>query len=256
MEAVTLGARLLLIDEDRSATNFMIRDAVMKELIEKEPITPFTDRVRELAGRGVSTVLVIGGSGAYLSVADRVYMMDDFVMGDATARAKALATSVLVGQKLANWENNRTLSGCFSSYPSGATREKLEVSDTGFIIIGDERIDIRCLHDIATEAQINALAFMLRYLANKHGDTDALEGMAMALRGLKPAHKRENKIDITKKAGELFADVEANGLNLVDTGFFAVMGRFMDMPRPFELLAAINRMRHVAFSIDDSHVIP
>lgn len=64
MEAVDCGAKVLLIDEDRSATNFMIRDRMMKALIEKEPITPFTDRVNELHKvHGVSTILVIGGSG-------------------------------------------------------------------------------------------------------------------------------------------------------------------------------------------------
>ena len=63
MEAVGWGVKLLLIDEDKSATNFMIQDPVMRILVEKEPVTPFVDRVRELQERkGVSTILVIGGS--------------------------------------------------------------------------------------------------------------------------------------------------------------------------------------------------
>lgn len=79
MEAIDYGSKLLLIDEDKSATNFMIRDKMMKELIAKEPITPFTERIREIYSNcGVSTILVIGGSGEYLAVADRVYMMEDF----------------------------------------------------------------------------------------------------------------------------------------------------------------------------------
>ena len=89
MEAVECNAKLLLIDEDRSATNFMIRDRMMKALIEKEPITPFTDRVNELyKAHGVSTILVIGGSGEYLSVADKVYMMEDYLIRDVTEKAK------------------------------------------------------------------------------------------------------------------------------------------------------------------------
>ena len=64
MEAINCGTKLLFIDEDKSATNFMIRDQMMKELIAQEPIIPFTDRVRELYEQmGVSTILVIGGSG-------------------------------------------------------------------------------------------------------------------------------------------------------------------------------------------------
>ena len=92
VEAVGHGASLLLIDEDRSATNFMIRDPLMKALVEREPLTPFTDRVRELYERlGVSTILVVGGSGEYLTPAERVYRMEDYRISDATDAAKALA---------------------------------------------------------------------------------------------------------------------------------------------------------------------
>jgi len=257
MEAVALGAKLLLIDEDRSATNFMIRDSVMKELIEKEPITPFTDRVQELAAMGVSTILVIGGSGEYLSVADKIYMMDEFLMSDATEKAKALVTGCSKTAKQfpsiaqtftspASWDNVRTVINGFSSYPNGGTREILSVSDTGFIIIGDERIDIRNLHDIATEAQVNALAFMLRHLAKEDESMDELEALALSMRGLNTNKKTAAKaVDMYAKVQELYNKINDEGLNLVDTGFFTTMNRFMDMPRQFELMAAINRMRFV-----------
>ena len=89
MEAVGWGSRLLMIDEDKSATNFMIQDAVMKSLIEKEPITPFVERVRELAWeRKISTILVIGGSSEYLQAADRIYMMTDYRICQVTGEAK------------------------------------------------------------------------------------------------------------------------------------------------------------------------
>ena len=48
IEAVYGGSRLLLIDEDTSATNFMIRDEGMQKLVKNEPIIPFTDRIDEL----------------------------------------------------------------------------------------------------------------------------------------------------------------------------------------------------------------
>jgi len=246
MEAVSLGAKLLLIDEDRSATNFMIRDAVMKRLIESEPITPFTDRVRELADMGVSTLLVIGGSGEYLSVADDIFVMDKFVMGEVTAHAKSLAPTPQELPPTADWENHRTMAGCFTTYPFGMSREKLEVSDTGFIVIGDERIDIRNLHDIATVAQINAVAFILRHLAKGNEGMDDLEALAIAMRGLSPIVKRgENVMDIVTSVRELYAQIQRDGLDIVDTGFFTSMNRFMDMPRCYDILAAINRMRQI-----------
>ena len=254
MEAVGAGAKLLLIDEDRSATNFMIRDATMKALIEKEPITPFTDRVNELARLGTSTILVIGGSGEYLSVADTIYMMDDFEISDVTSKARALAHTAGIIQpandnnppSAADWQTHRKLiDNSLSSYPTGSGRETLAISDTGFIQIGDERIDIRNLHDIATPAQVNALAFMLRHLAKTNDSLDELETLALSMRGLERNKPTGSKVDATAWVNNLFAAIEKSGLDLVDTGFFSTMERFMDLPRPYELLAAIHRMRLV-----------
>ena len=93
VEAIEAGARTLLIDEDTSATNFMIRDERMRALIpaEREPITPFVDRVRPLLTRqGVSTVLVAGGSSAFFEVADHVIALDAYVPSEVTKKAHEL----------------------------------------------------------------------------------------------------------------------------------------------------------------------
>ncbi|MDH2456099.1 ABC-ATPase domain-containing protein [Corynebacterium bovis] len=97
MEALEAGATALLIDEDTSATNVMIRDPRMRDLVPttKEPITPLVDRVRGLwEDLGVSTVLVAGGSGAFIDVADTVIMLDAYRPSDITDRARALAQPV------------------------------------------------------------------------------------------------------------------------------------------------------------------
>ena len=89
--------KLLLIDEDTSATNFMIRDERMQELVtkEKEPITPFVDKVKQLhRDLGVSTILVMGGSGDYFDVADTVIMMDNYQPRCVTQRAKEIAQCI------------------------------------------------------------------------------------------------------------------------------------------------------------------
>jgi len=249
MEAVECGASLLLIDEDRSATNFMIRDAAMKQLITREPLVPFTDRVRELAAQNVSTILVIGGSGEYLTVADCVYMMDDFVMNNATARAKAFTRETSEAPAKADWTIRRAmLADGFTSYPEGGTSERLEVSDTGFLIIGNERIDLRMLHNLATPAQTDALAFMLRHLM-KSTDTadDVLTQLARSMRGLSRVDSGKT-LDIPALIDTLYARITLEGLDVLDTGFFTAMNRFLDLPRPYELRAAINRMRHVAWN--------
>ena len=229
MEAVDSGANLLLIDEDRSATNFMIRDRMMKELIEKEPITPFTDRVNELhKTHGVSTILVIGGSGEYLSVADKIYMMEDYLIHDVTEKSKNICDSYNVTSVFpssANWQQCRTLySDRFSSYPEGSGTEKLEVSDMGFVIIGDEKIDVRGLHDIVSPRQLDTLGFMLRYLEVSNND---------------------RKIDIEKKINDLYARIDEEGIDFLYSSFFTTCERFLDLPRKQELMALVNRMRKI-----------
>ena len=229
MEAVDCGSNLLLIDEDRSATNFMIRDRMMKELIEKEPITPFTDRVNELhKTHGVSTILVIGGSGEYLSVADKIYMMEDYLIHDVTDKSKNICNSYNVTTALpvsANWQQCRTLySDRFSSYPEGSGTEKLEVSDMGFVIIGDEKIDVRGLHDIVSPRQLDTLGFMLRYLEVSNND---------------------RKIDIERKINDLYGRIDEEGIDFLYSSFFTTCERFLDLPRKQELMALVNRMRKI-----------
>lgn len=229
MEAVDSDAKLLLIDEDRSATNFMIRDRMMKELIEKEPITPFTDRVNELhKTHGVSTILVIGGSGEYLSVADKIYMMEDYLIHDVTDKSKNICSTYNVTSVFpspANWQQCRTLySDRFSSYPEGSGTERLEVSDMGFVIIGDEKIDVRGLHDIVSPRQLDTLGFMLRYLEVSNND---------------------RKIDIEKKVNDLYARIDEEGIDFLYSSFFTTCERFLDLPRKQELMALVNRMRRI-----------
>jgi len=250
LEAVDCGSKLLLIDEDRSATNFMIRDRLMKELIRREPITPFTERVNELyEACGVSTILVIGGSGEYLSVADTVYMMDEYVIANVTETAKALdgdrshrvstANAVTdsknqVSQdasenalKPARWSQTRQLLATgFSPYPEQAAQEKLAVPDIGFILIGDEKIDTRAIQNIICQEQRTALGFMIRLLEIRQNTP---------------------QIQLTTAVEQLAAEMEKNGLDTVYSGFFPECDRFLAMPRLCDLYAVINRMRRLVY---------
>lgn len=231
MEAVNFGTGLLLIDEDKSATNFMIRDKTMKELIEKEPITPFTNRVNELYTEGgISTILVIGGSGEYLAVADKVYMMQDYQISDATVQSKEICKRNLIIPEViapADWQYNRWLiTEGFTSYPEGSGTEKLWVSDMGFLFIGDERIDIRMLHNISSVAQLNAIGFILRKMEIEN---------------------KEPCIDVMKTVEKILDRIENDGLESVFTSFFTNGSRFLELPRKNEILAVINRMRKVNF---------
>ncbi|MDE6816061.1 MAG: ABC-ATPase domain-containing protein [Lachnospiraceae bacterium] len=93
MESVEAGTRLLLVDEDTSATNFMVRDELMQRVIsrDKEPITPFIERLRDLYEKaGISTIMVAGSSGAFFYTADHILLMDCYRAVDITQRVKSL----------------------------------------------------------------------------------------------------------------------------------------------------------------------
>lgn len=234
MEAVNMGSKLLLIDEDRSATNFMIRDARMRELVKKEPITPFTERVRELCEtEGVSTVLVIGGSGEYLSVADRVYLMEDYRIHNVTEDAQKLGETIEKQQPEtpADWKQNRILCGeGFTSFVPETGMERLAVTEVGIIYVGEEAIDLRMLSGLITQAQRNAVGFLIRYLE---------------------VSLIETKFDVGTKLDVLYRKMETEGLDSIFSNHFTDCERFMDLPRKEDVLAAVNRMRKVRFLCEE-----
>ena len=230
MEAVDSGAKLLLIDEDRSATNFMIRDRLMKALIQREPITPFTDRVRELAARDVSTILVIGGSGEYLAAADAVYLMDAYEMIDVTKEARELSQEygiVHEQPESADWTVNRlVLKEHFSSYPQNSGSERMEVSEMGYLIIGDEMIDLRGLQQLMTDGQRQAVGFLLRYLMIR---------------------EKEEVFSLSERLETLMLQLEKEGFDAIYSSYFTSCGRFFDLPRMQDIIAVVYRMRQLTY---------
>ena len=242
MEAVESGARTMLIDEDISATNFMIRDAAMKELITREPITPFTERAGELyASCGVSTILVIGGSGEYLSIADSVIMMDSFRPYNATAKAHEIAERRGLRQdtpERTEWRYRRRLKmSSFTTYPPAGGydtftgTEALSVSELGYILFGGEKVDIRMLHNIVSPAQLSAAAYILRHIA--------LRCSAM------------KSIDLDAEIDRTYALLREKGLDEVYTNFFAGPV-WLELPRKHEVKAIVSRMRGISFTREEN----
>ena len=157
VEALEVGATGLLIDEDTAATNFMIRDARMRRLVPgtDEPITPFIDRVRQLwRERGVSSVLVVGGAGDYLDVADCVIRMDAYQPRDVTARAQEIAAAQPLGDAAPRapgpWPQGAPRIPLPDSLDArrGRRPERVRAVKTRAIEFGHEEIDVSLLYQL------------------------------------------------------------------------------------------------------------
>ncbi|TVQ52881.1 MAG: ATPase [Spirulina sp. DLM2.Bin59] len=177
IEALEAGAKVLLVDEDTAATNFMIRDRRMQKLIAKakEPITPLIDKIRQLwEEHGVSTLLVMGGSGDYFEVADRVIALDQFRPLDVTVEAKEIA---------ATYPSDRTPEGSpqfgpitpriplpASIDPKRGKRDvNIKVQGVDGITLGTSDIDLGSVAQVVNPGQLRAIAAALVYGQNRLG---------------------------------------------------------------------------------------
>ena len=172
IESMEAGSRLLLMDEDTSATNFMVRDALMQRVIhrEMEPITPWIDRVRELYIQyGISTILVAGSSGAYFHVADHIIQMEQYMPREITELAKQAAQAFpLPGATLAP-----AAPPLFDRRPRraarlhGGERVKLRILGRDTISLDQETIDLRLVEQLCDSEQTAALGYCMLY-AQQH----------------------------------------------------------------------------------------
>lgn len=170
IEGIESGTKLFLIDEDTSATNFMIRDSVMQQLVskDKEPITPFIDVARSLyKQKGISTILVAGSSGDFFDIADLVIQMDNYEPYEVTKKAKALSrriTNVNENLKVDIDFNRVILKGTIESSPKGV---KVKTLGKDGISINKENIDLRAVEQIVDNEQLNTIGAIMKYAENK-----------------------------------------------------------------------------------------
>ena len=170
IEGIESGTKLFLIDEDTSATNFMIRDSVMQQLVskDKEPITPFIDVARSLyKQKGISTILVAGSSGDFFDIADLVIQMDNYEPYEVTKKAKALSrgiTNVNENLKVDIDFNRVILKGTIESIPKGV---KVKTLGKDGISINKENIDLRAVEQIVDNEQLNTIGAIMKYAENK-----------------------------------------------------------------------------------------
>ncbi|MDY6143441.1 MAG: ABC-ATPase domain-containing protein [Arcanobacterium sp.] len=234
MEALEAGARVLIIDEDTSATNFMIRDAVMRELIPTgdEPITPLIDRIVELRDtHGISTIIVAGGSSAFLKVADTVISMKSYEPQDVTQQAHALVRRHAEGGTSTDVEAVRRdafyaalhhprIIVPASMRPHDKKRPAKAAGLTE-IRFGQASVDLSALEQLVDPAQTAAIAEALECIASE----------------------ADGKSTMRELVDEILRWIDDGGLDAL-----AARGHYpgtLARPRRHEIMATLNRMRSI-----------
>ena len=241
MEGVEADTRLFLIDEDTSATNFMVRDEFMQQVIsrEKEPITPFLERARDLYEKaGISTILVAGSSGAFFYIADHILMMDHYHPVDITERVKGLCGQHTAPRVQAPGfaipDFHRILPAFRGGRKGGGGRdwhgrergqeerhERMKVKSYGLesFSLDKEEVNVRYLEQLLDPEQVTALAYLLRF------------GLEQALDGKKT---------VQEAVGLIWGQWEKEGWNPFCSSYIPCG---LAKPRLQELFACIDRFR-------------
>jgi predicted ABC-class ATPase len=233
VEGIEAGSRLLLIDEDTSATNFMVRDDLMQRVVarEKEPITPFLERASDLYEQaGISTILVVGSCGSYFYIADKIIQMDSYQAVDITHGTKELLKSypapavTAPGFHLPSGRREIDLSGSVQKRKTyrgdGYVKERLKIKRMGktAFSVGKENLDLRYVEQLVDEEQTQTLAYLLRYAKEHYG---------------------EGKNDVSSVVKALERILKAKGLAGICDGGNVPSG--LAMPRVQEIFACFNR---------------
>ncbi len=228
IEAMEAGSKVFLIDEDTSATNFMIRDELMQSVVSRdsEPITPYIDRLRELyKNYGISSIIVAGSSGSYFHKADHIIQMRQYIPEEITefAKAKAAEYPLKMDKALSCKEPS------FDRRPKGVKerpgeRTKIKVLGKDSIQLNRENIDLRYVEQLVDSEQLTALGYLLNY-AQKH----FMNG-------------QRTMVEIVD---ELTNVLNKNGLREICESSYLPSG--LAMPRKQEILACFNRYRKLNF---------
>lgn len=225
IEAVEAGSQTLLIDEDTSATNFMIRDELMQLVVSRdsEPITPYIDRIQELYNRfNISTILVAGSSGSYFHKADYILQMKNYIPEDITefAKKKAAEFPALPADALPVKPLD------FKRIPKSAgtlgERSKLKVLGRDAIQIDREIIELRYVEQLVDSEQLMSLACMIKYLSK---------------------YLINGRDSLTELVDVLIKHIEKNGLKAIYEKNYLPSG--LAMPRRQEIFACLNRYRKI-----------
>lgn len=224
-EAMEAGSSAFLIDEDTCATNFMIRDELMQQVIhpDQEPITPFIQRVRGLCDKaGISCIMVAGSFGAYFHVADVILQMNRYIPMDITGMAKKVSADFSSLQQSEPLPPLPSYNRCPKTGREfkGNNRIKLKTMGKDAFSINGKTVDLRYLEQLTDSEQTAALSYLLKYAQ---------------------VHLFDGRHSLQEIVTQLTTLIDSQGLEALAESSYLPCG--LALPRPQEIFAAFNRYR-------------
>ena len=225
MEAMETGTKLMLIDEDTSATNFMIRDELMQRVVHRdsEPITPFIDRVQELSDcYDISTILVAGSSGSYFHKADCIIQMEHYLPKDITEFAKKEASAFPLPTEKIETGSSPSFKRIVKSDLGFQKNDRIKLKTQGrdSISINHDIIDLRYVEQLADYEQLNFLGYLVKYMQ---------------------LHVFDGKKTLAEAVNEVCSLIDKKGLSAICGGSYIPSG--LAAVRKQEIFACLNRYR-------------
>lgn len=226
VEAIEMGSSVFLIDEDTSATNFMIRDELMQRVVQRdvEPIIPFIDRVRELyESYGISTILVAGSCGSYFHKADTILQMNRYEPMEITEFAKKEAENFPMPIEQVELSKRPGMERVVKADTAFQKDNRIKMKTMGRdgISINKETVDLRYVEQLVDTEQLNALAYILKFMK---------------------LHVFEGKTTLQYGVEQLYRQMQQKGF----TAFCGnnIPGNLV-LPRKQEIYAMLNRCRNL-----------
>ena len=226
VEAMEVGARVLMFDESESCAEFLGSDSRLAYVSggSKRNVTPLALRARQIADEMGISIVVAGSTSVteFIPIADTVLRIHDFKIQDVTKQAKQIAITVdTAGTEPAEignlLEKGRWVAPSSIDPSTGCRDAKIAAPETHLLEFGRSLIDLSQNAQLADIHQTKTIGRILYYAKNRY---------------LEESRPIREVLDLVDR------DLSTEGLESLSRDLQGDLAR----PRRYEIAAALNRL--------------
>lgn len=227
IEAINGNSRLILIEEDSSATNFLIKDEIMREIINADASIPFTDRIKDIEKIGLSVILVTGATSKFLEYSNQIIKFEKYICYDVNNLDIKLKSKIDEEDdcNIPMWKSNRRIN-IENKTVKFILFKKINVVTNHLVFLDEYEVNLKNLESIKNFYQINSLCFSaIHQLGNEY-------------------YMNKELINNCYKITSIFNKKEWYEIALSN---FYKYEYFLEEVRPIDVYRFINRIRGIKF---------